>query len=110
MSSYPLKERHLEIKYRAENNFCRCQKSDELMTKEGKTLKPIFLKELKILMREKANFFFLLLMPIICIVMFGSIFNNDTDADGTIHAIDQDQSQTSQNFLKQVGKLKEWIA
>ncbi|MBM7680661.1 ABC-2 type transport system permease protein [Pullulanibacillus pueri] len=68
-------------------------------------MKAIIIKELKIMVKEKANFFFLLLMPLIFIVMFGSIFNNTDDASLTFHVVDQDQSTASKAFLKQITAL-----
>lgn len=64
-------------------------------------LKSIIVKELKIIVREKGNFFFLIGMPIMFIVLFGSIFGN-SDTTFTIPYIDQDQSKTSKAFLEQL--------
>lgn len=64
-------------------------------------LKSIIIKELKIIVREKGNFFFLIGMPIMFIVLFGSIFGN-TDTKFTIPYIDHDQSETSKAFLEQL--------
>lgn len=61
----------------------------------------IVLKELKIITREKGNFFFLIGMPIMFIVLFGSIFGN-ADTTFKIPYIDEDQSETSKAFLDQL--------
>jgi len=63
-------------------------------------------KELRMIMREKGNIFFLLIMPILFIVMFGSIFGRSGDVALTIHYIDQDQSESSQVFLKELDHVK----
>jgi len=61
-------------------------------------LKSIIIKELKLIAREKGNFFFLIGMPIMFIVLFGSIFGN-SDTTFTIPYIDHDQSEASKTFL-----------
>jgi len=67
-------------------------------------LKSIITKELKIIVREKGNFFFLIGMPILFIVLFGSIFGN-TNNTFTIPYIDQDQSDASKAFIEQLGEI-----
>lgn len=67
-------------------------------------LKSIIIKELKIIVREKGNFFFLIAMPIMFIVLFGSIFGN-SNVTFTIPYIDQDQSDTSKIFLEQLDEI-----
>lgn len=69
-------------------------------------MKAIIQKELKMMIREKGNFFFLLIMPVLFIVMFGSIFGNTGNFSMKIHYIDQDQSQASKAFLKQIDHIK----
>ncbi|MFC4075690.1 ABC transporter permease [Salinithrix halophila] len=61
-------------------------------------MKSIVRKELKIMVKEKGNFFFLIVMPILFIVMFGSIFGNQNDTI-TVHYADRDVSKTSEDFL-----------
>lgn len=63
-------------------------------------------KELKLLLKGKGNFFFLLLMPILFIVLFGSVFSSSSNATLTVHYIDQDQSAVSKSFLHAVGQVK----
>jgi ABC-2 type transport system permease protein len=67
-------------------------------------LMSIVIKELKIIVREKGNFFFLIGMPIMFIVLFGSIFGN-ADTTFNIPYIDQDQSVTSKAFLGQLDDI-----
>ena len=67
-------------------------------------LKSIIVKELKIIVREKGNFFFLIVMPIMFIVLFGSIFGN-SNVTFTVPYIDQDQSETSKVFLEQLNAI-----
>ncbi|MGV3487721.1 MAG: ABC transporter permease [Tuberibacillus sp.] len=66
----------------------------------------IIKKELKMMMREKGNIFFLLIMPILFIVMFGSIFGKADNMSLTIHYIDKDQSASSAAFMKQLDHIK----
>ncbi|QBP43090.1 ABC transporter permease [Paenisporosarcina antarctica] len=67
-------------------------------------LKSIIMKELKMIVREKGNFFFLIGMPILFIVLFGSIFGN-ANTSITVQYIDQDESVVSQDFLSQIDKI-----
>jgi ABC-2 type transport system permease protein len=67
-------------------------------------LMSIISKELKIIIREKGNFFFLIVMPILFIVLFGSIFGN-TNASFSLPYIDQDQTDASKAFLSQLGEI-----
>ncbi|GGE56858.1 ABC transporter [Pullulanibacillus camelliae] len=68
-------------------------------------MKAVMIKELKIMVKEKANFFFLLAMPLIFIIMFGSIFNNSDDTSLTFNVIDLDHSSASKAFLKQIDAI-----
>lgn len=72
-------------------------------------MKSIIVKELKMVLKEKGNFFFLLVMPIMFIVLFGSIFNN-TDSSLSVRYIDQDQSSASKAFIKQIDHIKGFSA
>lgn len=65
----------------------------------------IIRKELKLMLRAKGNFFWLLGMPIGFILLFASIFSN-TDSNLNIHVIDQDRSAQSVAFLKQLDQIK----
>ena len=63
-------------------------------------------KEIKLLMKEKGTFFWLLGMPILFIVLFASVFSNASSATLHVQYVDQDQSQASQQFLKTIGDTK----
>jgi len=67
-------------------------------------LMSIISKELKIILREKGNFFFLIVMPIFFIVLFGSIFSN-TNSSFNVPYIDLDQSDSSKAFLSQLNGI-----
>jgi ABC-2 type transport system permease protein len=69
-------------------------------------MKPILLKELKIVLKERGNFIFLLAMPIVFIMMFASIFGGDDDTQITVHAVDLDQSHVSHDFMKQIDDIR----
>ncbi|CAH0120489.1 MULTISPECIES: ABC transporter permease [unclassified Paenibacillus] len=69
-------------------------------------MKAIIVKELKLIRKDKRSFFFLLLMPILFIVMFGTVFgvgSNDSFSI-EIQAVDQDGTEASRAFLGQVGQ------
>lgn len=59
----------------------------------------IAVKEWKLLLKEKGTFFWLLLLPILFIVIFGSIFGNIGSSAVTIPYIDMDRTAASQSFL-----------
>ncbi|MBM7644634.1 ABC-2 type transport system permease protein [Scopulibacillus daqui] len=69
-------------------------------------MKSIIVKELKLILKEKRSYFFLLIMPLLMIVMFGSVFGNTDDSTVDIHVIDQDHSLASKAFLSQMGHIK----
>lgn len=69
-------------------------------------MKSIMIKELKLIRKGKGNFFFLFLMPILFIVLFGSVLGNVGSSTYTIQAVDQDQSPASKAFLNQLGEIK----
>lgn len=66
----------------------------------------IVLKEFKLMIKEKGNVFFLLIMPLLFIVAFGSIFNQSSVDSITVHVRDQDHSSASKAFVKQIKSLK----
>lgn len=68
-------------------------------------MKNVIIKELKLMVKEKGNVFFLIIMPLLFIVVFGSIFNADASSM-TIHVYDRDQSAASKTFIKQLNHLK----
>ncbi|WKB35694.1 ABC transporter permease [Terrilactibacillus sp. S3-3] len=68
-------------------------------------MKSVIIKELKLMVKEKGNVFFLIIMPLLFIVVFGSIFNADASSM-TIHVNDKDQSAASQTFIRQLNHVK----
>ncbi|HSU79099.1 MAG TPA: ABC transporter permease, partial [Candidatus Angelobacter sp.] len=69
-------------------------------------LKSIIIKELKLMLKERGNFFFLILMPILFIVLFGSIFNNVGNSTINVQIVDHDQTTISKAFIDQVNHVK----
>ncbi|MGZ9585537.1 ABC transporter permease [Paenibacillus marinisediminis] len=65
-------------------------------------IRTIARKEIKLLLKEKGTFFWLLGMPIIFIVIFASVFNNIGSSGITIQYVDQDQSEASKQFLQTI--------
>lgn len=65
----------------------------------------IIIKELKIMLKEKGNFFFLILMPIMFIVLFATVLGDIGDSTITITYTDEDQSGTSETFLKSIAEI-----
>jgi len=65
----------------------------------------IIRKELKVLLKEKGTFFWLIGLPIMFIVLFSSIFSNAKDTF-TIQYFDADQSQQSQQMIAQLSEIK----
>jgi ABC-type multidrug transport system, permease component len=69
-------------------------------------MKHIIMKEFKLMIREKGNVFFLIIMPIIFIVVFGSIFSQAGSSSVTVHVQDLDQTAASTSFVQQLNKIK----
>lgn len=67
-------------------------------------IKCIIRKEIQVILKEKGTFFWLFLLPIFFIVIFASIFGNTTDKI-TLSYYDQDHSEMSQMFLKQLKQI-----
>ncbi|OIK15614.1 multidrug ABC transporter permease [Bacillus sp. MUM 116] len=67
-------------------------------------IKSIIRKEIQVTLKEKGTFFWLFLLPIFFIVIFASIFGNTTDKI-TVSYYDQDHSQMSKVFLKQLNQI-----
>ena len=62
-------------------------------------------KDLRLLLRDKAGFFFTFIMPVMFCVMFGAMFNFDTaDAKIDVCLVDEDKTEGSATF---VDKLKD---
>ena len=51
-------------------------------------MKAIIVKELKLMIKEKGNIFFLLIMPMLFMLMFGNLFNKGNDLSVEIHYVD----------------------
>ncbi|GIM46195.1 hypothetical protein DNHGIG_17440 [Collibacillus ludicampi] len=68
-------------------------------------MRTIIRKEIRLMIREKGNFFWLFLLPILFIVMFASIFGHAEDTI-TIHYVDEDRTQVSKNFLDGIARIK----
>lgn len=62
-------------------------------------------KEIMVLLKEKGTFFWLILMPMLFILVFASIFNNAKDTF-TIHYYDADQSVMSQKLIQTIDDIK----
>jgi ABC-2 type transport system permease protein len=58
------------------------------------------------MLKERGNFFFLILMPILFIVLFGSIFNNLGHSTINVQIVDHDQTKVSKDFINQIDHIK----
>ncbi|MFQ5706125.1 MAG: ABC transporter permease [bacterium] len=58
-------------------------------------------KDLRLLLRDKAGFFFTFFFPLIYAIFFGSIFSGSGDGNSalSILVVDQDQTEQSQQFI-----------
>jgi ABC-2 type transport system permease protein len=56
--------------------------------------------------REKAALFFTFFFPIMLMILFGLIFQNQGNVNYTIHVQDQDNTALSHNFTEMLGKIK----
>ncbi|OPA76135.1 multidrug ABC transporter permease [Paenibacillus selenitireducens] len=65
-------------------------------------IRTIARKEIKLLLKEKGTFFWLLGMPIVFIVIFATVFSSASSAGLTLQYVDQDQSAASQQFLQTI--------
>ncbi|WP_136608029.1 ABC transporter permease [Paenibacillus dokdonensis] len=68
-------------------------------------MKAMIIKELRLIGKDRRSFIFLLLMPIIFIVMFGSVFNQTDGSSITLRTIDQDQSAASKALIGQMQSI-----
>lgn len=64
----------------------------------------IAVKEWKLLLKEKGTFFWLLLMPVLFIVLFGSVLNGLGDSAVSVSYVDMDKTNGSQQFLTTLGE------
>lgn len=69
-------------------------------------MRSIIRKELKLLLKGKGNFFFLIVIPILFIVLFGSVFSGASKSTLTMTYIDQDHSSISNAFVDAIGQVK----
>ncbi|TGA97971.1 ABC transporter permease [Sporolactobacillus shoreae] len=69
-------------------------------------MKNVMIKEFKLMLKERGNVFFLIILPLLFIVAFGSIFNSAGSTSITIHVHDLDRTAASQAFVKQIDRLK----
>ncbi len=63
-------------------------------------------KELKLLRKGKGNFFFLIVMPALFIVLFGSIFSGVSNSKVTVNYVDGDRSAISRSFVQAIGRVQ----
>ena len=63
-------------------------------------------KEIVLMLKEKGLFFWLIGMPILFIVLFGSVLNKVDDATITVRYVDLDQSEISRQFIETIGKIE----
>lgn len=68
-------------------------------------IKSIVRKEIQVLLKQSGTFFWLLLMPLLFIVLFASIFNNSADSI-TIRYYDADATASSKQFVDTLGAIK----
>lgn len=62
-------------------------------------VKSIIVKEIRLALRDKGTYFWYLVLPIIFIVIFASIFGSVEEATLKIHYIDADQSAASRQLI-----------
>lgn len=63
-------------------------------------------KEIQIMLREKGTFFWLIALPIVFILIFGSIFGKVDNQKITLRYLDQDNSGASRELLQSISKIK----
>lgn len=77
------------------------------MSKFSKALLPVitFLRiDIKRLFRDKVAIFFVFVFPLIFLIIFGSIFNNDDNVSFRVGLINQSQTEFAKNFVKETEK------
>lgn len=75
------------------------------MSKMPKSLLPVFTFariDIKRLFRDKVGIFFVFLFPLIFLVIFGSIFNSDSEVSFRVALINQSKTEFAQDFEKQI--------
>lgn len=63
-------------------------------------VKSIFVKEIRLALRDKSTYFWYFAMPIVFIVVFASIFGSVEDGTIKVNMIDADQTASSQQFIQ----------
>src|SRR3954470_22442376 len=79
------------------------------MSKMPKSLLPVLTYariDIKRLFRDKVAIFFVFLFPLIFLIIFGSIFNSDSEVSFRVAFINNSQTEFAQNFAKEVQKNK----
>ncbi len=57
-------------------------------------------KDIRLLVRDKAGFFFTFFFPLLMAIFFGTIFSGDDDSSAiSILVVDEDQTEQSQKFI-----------
>ena len=69
-------------------------------------IKNIVRKEILLVLKEKGTFFWLILLPILFILLFASIFGSVGSTSITVQYLDQDHSTASQNFVASLKKIQ----
>lgn len=62
-------------------------------------------KEMKLVMKEKGTFFWLILLPIAFILLFASIFGNVGSSSISVQYLDLDHSAASKQLVQSLGKI-----
>jgi len=62
-------------------------------------------KELKVMIKEKGLLFWMLILPILFIVLFASIFGGTEDMKITVNYVDEDNSEASRQFLSAIENI-----
>lgn len=68
-------------------------------------VKSIFVKEIRLALRDKATYFWYFALPIVFIVIFASVFGTMGDSKLTIHYIDADATTSSKQFIEYIAGI-----
>lgn len=63
-------------------------------------------KEIALMIREKGLFFWLIVMPMLFIILFGSVLNKTESSVITVHYVDLDRSEISRQFIETIGRVE----
>ncbi|MBN2431578.1 MAG: ABC transporter permease [Acidobacteria bacterium] len=74
-----------------------------------KQILALAIKDLRLLLRDKAGFFFTFFFPLLIAVFFGTIFSGSGGGDGgiSILVVDEDQTEESQAFIQTLTEADE---